>query len=259
MKKPSSTTPRDDVWNDTAPADQQPTHTELLPSSVNDLKPTPRYKEPEFDLEGLMTDFPTARELEKFIYDQTGIALNLKGRANKLKYQVAMDVLNGVSPGEEYVTKENPYLDKNELIPEEPLPPVPERDPTLPAPSEMQNLFHSKFVPHPDPEMRALDAKVTVCFRKYKNGMISYEVEGPLEKRNFGEKVDKFGRSRPEIVKWLDPRSGEQLMRNRDGSMTFMGQRLKALMQKHRVWDRWIDREFVGLVQDIIDNPWANS
>jgi hypothetical protein len=259
MKKPSSTTIKDDVWNDTAPADETIDTEQDLPSSVDDLKPQRTRVELEFDLEGLMTDFPTAKELEKFVYDQTGIALNLKGRANKLKYQVAMDVLNGISPGEEFTTKENPYLDKNELIPEEPLPPVPARDAALPPPGEMQNLFHSKFVPHPDPEMRAIDAKVTVCFRKYKNGMISYEIEGPLEKRNWGEKVDKFGRSRPEIVKWLDPRSGEQLMRRQDGSMTYMGQRLKALMQKHRVWDRWIDREFVGLAQDIIDNPWGNQ
>jgi hypothetical protein len=47
-------------------------------------------------MEGLMTDFPTAKELERFVYDQTGRVLNLKGRANKLKYQVAMDVLNGL-------------------------------------------------------------------------------------------------------------------------------------------------------------------
>jgi len=54
--------------------------------------------EPLYDLEGLMTDFPTARELEKFVFDQTGHVLNLKGRSNKFKYQTAMDVLNGASP-----------------------------------------------------------------------------------------------------------------------------------------------------------------
>ena len=40
-----------------------------------------------FDMEGLMTDFPNATELQKFVYDQTGIVLNLKGRANRIKYQ----------------------------------------------------------------------------------------------------------------------------------------------------------------------------
>ena len=35
----------------------------------------------EFDTEGLMTDFPTATDLERFVFDQTGVVLNLKGRA----------------------------------------------------------------------------------------------------------------------------------------------------------------------------------
>ena len=39
-------------------------------------------EEPLYDLEGLMTDFPTAKELEKFVFDQTGIVLNIKGRSN---------------------------------------------------------------------------------------------------------------------------------------------------------------------------------
>jgi hypothetical protein len=39
-----------------------------------------------------------------------------------------------------------------------------------------------------------------VVFRKYKNGMISYEVEGPIEPRPVGEKIDKFGRSIVEIL-----------------------------------------------------------
>ena len=50
-----------------------------------------------------MTDFPTAKELERFVYDETGIVLNLKGRANKLKYQVAMDVLNGVEVDQKFI------------------------------------------------------------------------------------------------------------------------------------------------------------
>jgi porphobilinogen synthase len=39
-----------------------------------------------------MTDFPTAKDLEKFLFDKTGVALDLKGRSNKYKYQ--MDVGN---------------------------------------------------------------------------------------------------------------------------------------------------------------------
>ena len=54
--------------------------------------PTPNN---DFDLEGLKTDFPTATELEKFVYDQTDVILNLKGRSNEMKYKVALAVLNG--------------------------------------------------------------------------------------------------------------------------------------------------------------------
>ena len=73
-------------------------------------------QEPLYDLEGLMTDFPTARELEQFVFDQTGHVLNLKGRSNKFKYQTAMDVLNGQTPEQYLIGGENPYLDKNDLI-----------------------------------------------------------------------------------------------------------------------------------------------
>ena len=74
-----------------------------------------------FDLEGLMTDFPTAKELERFVYDQTGIVLNLKGRANKLKYTVALDVLNGVEVDPAFVGVENPYIERIDMVPEDPV------------------------------------------------------------------------------------------------------------------------------------------
>ena len=56
-------------------------------------------------------------ELERFVYDQTGIVLNLKGRSNKFKYQTAMDVLNGKTPDSALLGSENPYLDKNDIVP----------------------------------------------------------------------------------------------------------------------------------------------
>ena len=95
------------------------------------VKPQPvQDTEPLYDLEGLMTDFPTARELEKFVFDKTGLVLELKGRSNKFKYQTAMDVLNGARPDEALLGKENPYVDKNDIVPAEPLKAVP------PAPPE---------------------------------------------------------------------------------------------------------------------------
>lgn len=218
-------------------------------------------KEFEFDLEGLMTDFPTATELERFVYDQTGVVLTLKGRANKLKYQVAMDVLNGVEVDSKFIGGDNPYIDRTELVPIDPLKEVPERSKLLPDRSEVQNLFYVPTFPHPDEEARAKDMKCHMLFRKYKNGMISYEILGPLQERPVGEKIDKFGRTRPEVIKWYDPRSGEQVAQREDGTLTPIGKRLRATMQTYRVnksnqWDVWVDREFVTLNESVASNPW---
>jgi hypothetical protein len=215
----------------------------------------------DFDMEGLMSDFPTARDLERFVYDETGVVLNLKGRANKLKYQIAMDVLNGTQVDPKYLGNENPYVDKAEMIPTEAMRPIPARDSSLPEHDQIQNTFFSPFIPHPDAEMRAQDGKVGCVFRKYRNGMISYEVLGPLDTRPVGEKIDKFGRVRPEMIVWVDPRTGEQLMVRADGSLTPMGRNLRAIMQKFRVnesnaWSVWIDREFAEMESSTLNNPW---
>ena len=61
-------------------------------------KPGETNIEPLYDFEGLMTDFPTAKDLEKFVFDQTGIVLNLKGRSNKFKYQKACLLYTSPSP-----------------------------------------------------------------------------------------------------------------------------------------------------------------
>jgi len=215
----------------------------------------------EYDMDGLMTDFPTAKELERFVFDETGIVLNLKGRANKLKYQVAMDVLNGETVDPKFVGGDNPYIDKTELIPVEDLKTVPPKDPSLPGNDELQNIFVSNAIPHPDFEARMQDKKVSVYFRKYKTGQISYEIVGPVDQRPHGVKLDKYGRERPEIIKWVDPRTGEQVIVREDGSMTPQGRKLRAMMQTFRVnksnhWDTWIDREFVSLNDAVASNPW---
>lgn len=215
----------------------------------------------DFDLEGLMTDFPTAKDLERFVYDETGVTLNLKGRANTLKYQVALDVLNGNEVDPKFLTGTNPYVDKADLIPTEELQNAPARDRTLPARDTQQNAFYSPFIPHPNDDERAQGKKVQTMFRKYANGMISYEIMGPLEQKPHGEKIDKFGRARPEIIKWVDPRTGEQVVMREDGTLTPQGKRLRAMMQTMKVnksnqWDVWIDREFVSLNDSVAANPW---
>lgn len=258
MRK-SEPTPREpeqavNVWDDVPvdPAKTQPPIT------------TPIVSAPEFDIDGLMTDFPTATELERFVFDSTGIVLNLKGRANKLKYQVAMDVLNGQEIDPRFIGTDNPYLERADLIPVEALRETPARDSTLPDPDQMQNSFVSRFMAHPDPDFRAQDRKVDCLFRKYRNGMISYEVLGPLDQRPHGEKMDKFGRLRPEIIRWVDPRTGEQVIVRRDGTLTPVGRNIRAVMQTLRInnsnwWDTWIDREFVSLEGGELRNPWDIS
>jgi len=215
-----------------------------------------------FDMEGLMTDFPTATELQKFVYDQTGIVLNLKGRANKVKYQIALDTLNGMTPSEEFLGSENPYLDRNEVIPEEPLRELPPKDPEILAAGPMVTRFGTNVFPHPDPDWRASDQKAQVVFRKYSNGIITYEVLGPIAKRAVGTKINKFGNKQPEKIVWIDPRTGEQIIRNAAGQLTPLGTRLKAFMQRQKVnksnqWDTWIDRDFVAADNMIMDNPWG--
>jgi hypothetical protein len=220
--------------------------------------------EPLYDLEGLMTDFPTAKELEKFVYDQTGTVLNLKGRSNKFKYQTAMDVLNGATPDEYLLGSENPYLDKNDLIPVDELKKLPAR------PDEVQGQqcvasFISKTFQHPDPDWASQGQKCEVVFRKYMNNVITYEIIGPISTRAVGTRVNKFGKEVPEKYTWVDPRTGEQVIRRENGSYTPVGTRLKSAMQRTKInksdyWATWIDRDFVIMDGSSAgaDSPWGN-
>ena len=239
------------------------------PVSLNDLiteKPKSKktkevHVESDYDIEGLMTDFPTANLLERFVYDETGVVLNLKGRANQLKYKIALDVLNGVDIDTKYIGDENPYIDKNDIVPEEPLKQLP------PQPAEVYGhipvtQFQCDTFPHPDPEWRAQDQKCQVVFRKYTSGLITYEVLGPIGKKAVGTRINKFGQPQPEKIVWIDPRTGEQVIRDNNGKLTPLGTRLQAFMKKQKVnksnqWDTWIDRDFVAANNMILDNPWS--
>lgn len=259
----------DNIWDDETP-DTTPAPSAKTSRAKSDTKsadkparpaPAPMTEAPEYDIDGLMTDFPTAKDLERFVFDETGIVLNLKGRANKLKYQVAMDVLNGSEVDPKFLGSDNPYLEKTDLVPEEALKELPARSPTLPSREQVQNEFFTAFVPHSDPEYHAQGRKMHCTFRKYKNGMISYEVLGPIEPRPVGEKIDKWGKVRPEIIKWVDPRTGEQLMQREDGTLTPIGRRLKAMMQTFKYnntnqWLVYVDRDFISLDQAAAVNPW---
>ena len=268
MQKKNTSTPRNDTnpWIDTVSDIPTAAITEPVAQA---LKPGAESVAPSitdsvfttYDLEGLTTDFPTATELERFVFDQTQVILNLKGRANKLKYQVAMDVLNGVAVDPAFIGTGNPYLEKADMVPEEPMKTLPPRDRAIPDRVDVQNEFFTAFVPHSDPEYHAQGRKMHVTFRKYNTGMITYEVLGPIEPRPVGEKIDKFGRIRPEIIRWVDPRTGEQIVQHTDGSFTQVGRRLKAMMQTMRYndtnqWLRYIDRDFISMNLRAALNPW---
>lgn len=263
-RKPVTNEERD-VWAD---IDESQAPAQITEEPVEPVKkhPTmPRTTQAgQYDIEGLMTDFPTAKELERFVFDETGIVLNLKGRANKLKYQVAMDVLNGEEVDPAFIGSDNPYVDKADLVPVEELKPAPARDASIPHISTLQNSFHSRQVPHPDPDFRSTGKHCDVTFRKYDNGMITYEILGPIDQRPVGEKIDKFGRLRPEIIKWVDPRTGEQVVKHPNGMLTNTGKKLRALMMAKRVnntdqWTVWIDREFLSVDGKAIANPWDSD
>ena len=217
-------------------------------------------KDLDYDLEGLMADFPTATELERFVFDQTNIVLNLKGRSQAVKYATALDVLNGKEVDAKYITGGNPYLDKTDLIPEEPLKPIPDRDPRLPDESTLAHTFFTSQLPHPDPESRSRQQHCDVQFRKYRNGAISYEILGPLEPRAEGKKLDKYGKERPEIMRWLDPRTGEQVVKLPNGEFTEMGIRLKAQFERKNspvrgMWFR-VDRNIVSSDPSMLHDVW---
>jgi len=254
-------------WADTSPNQPEKIPAKVAPAAVKKSTTPVKPAAPvatsnaDFDLDGLMTDFPTATDLERFVFDQTGVVLNLKGRANKLKYQVAMDVLNGNEVDPKFIGDGNPYLDKTEMVPEEPMKTLPERDASIPPLSETQNEFYTAFVPHSDEQYRAQGRRMHVNFRKYKNGCITYEVLGPIEPKPHGEKIDKFGRIRPEIIKWVDPRTGEQIVQREDGTLTPVGRRLRAMMQTFKFndsnqWIKYVDREFISLDRAAAENPW---
>ena len=259
------TTPTDTTPNPWDEADNT-----VQPVTPDAVKSTPKKPELElrireddrdFDIEGLMTDFPTARDLERFVYDETGVVLNLKGRANKLKYQIAMDVLNGTGVEPKFIGTDNPYLEKTDLVPEDPMKELPPRDPGLPPLTNVQNTFFTAFVPHSDPGYHAQGRRMHCLFRKYQEGVITYEIIGPIEPKPEGEKLDKWGKLRPEIIRWVDPRTGEQIVQRADGSFTPIGRRLKAMMQTMRYnntnqWLKYIDRDFITLDRKAAINPW---
>ena len=210
-----------------------------------------------YDIEALKQDLPSAKELAQFVYDRTQIALDLIGKPKDEQYQVAKNALEGKKVPSEYLTGENPYVDKKELVPEDPLPTMPPRSPDLPSRDAQIHFFGATNMPHPlDPQS---DRRVFIDFRKYENGLITYQVMGPLEKVAVGERINKYGQKVPEKFTWIDPRTPEQIMRRADGTFTERGRGLYTYCVGEKGGGIWsmIDREQVSISAKNIANPWA--
>ena len=210
-----------------------------------------------YDIEALKADLPTAKELAQFVFDKSNIALDLIGKPKEEQYLVAKNALEGKKVPSDYLSDENPYVDRRELIPEDPIPTLPARSPDLPPEDALVHFFGATNMPHPlDPQS---DRKVQINFRKYDNGIITFQIVGPVEQVAIGEKLNKYGQRVPEKYSWIDPRTPESVCRRADGSFTEKGRGLYTYCIGEKGAGIWtlIDREIVSISQKNIANPWA--
>jgi hypothetical protein len=210
-----------------------------------------------YDIGSLKEDLPTAKELAQFVYDKVNISLDLIGKPKEEQYTVAKNALEGKKIPSEYLTDENPWVDKKDTIPEDPLRVMPKRNPDLPDPEAQVHYFGATNMPHPlDPQS---DKKVYIDFRKYENGLITYQITGPVEQIPVGEKTNKYGQRVPEKYSWIDPRTEERILRNPDGTFTKEGRGVHTFLIGEKGGGVWtlIDRDIVSISSKNIADPWA--
>jgi hypothetical protein len=210
-----------------------------------------------YDVEALKADLPTAKELSQFVYDKTQIALDLIGKPKEEQYLVAKNALEGKKIPQEYQTDENPYIDRKELIPVDEMKKVPPRPTDLPPEEARIHFFGATNMPHPlDPQS---DKKVMINFWKYENGMITYQISGPVEQVAIGSRINKFGQTQPEKYAWIDPRTEEILLRRQDGSYTEKGRGIYSYCIGEKGAGIWplIDKDIITFTEKNIANPWA--
>ena len=210
-----------------------------------------------YDIEALKADLPTAKDLAQFVYDKTQIAIDLVGKPKEEQYIVAKNALEGKKIPLEYQTDENPYIDRKELIPVDEMKKIPPRPDDLPPESSRVHFFGATNMPHPlDPQS---DRKVMINFWKYDNGMITYQVSGPIEQIAIGSRINKFGQTQPEKYSWLDPRTEEILLRRQDGSFTEKGRGIYSFCIGEKGAGIWplIDKDVITFTEKNIANPWA--
>jgi hypothetical protein len=210
-----------------------------------------------YDIASLKEDLPTAKELAQFVYDKVNVSLDLVGKPKQEQYEVAKNALEGKKVPSEYMTDNNPYVEKKDTIPEDPLRKMPKRNIDLPDEDAQVHYFGATNMPHPlDPQS---DKKVYIDFRKYENGLITYQITGPVEKIAVGEKLNKYGQTVPEKYTWLDPRTEERILRNPDGTFTKEGRGVHTFLIGEKGGGIWtlIDRDIVSISSKNITDPWA--
>jgi hypothetical protein len=212
-----------------------------------------------YDIDALKADLPTAKELAQFVYDKTDstVSLDLIGKPKEEQYIVAKNALEGKKVPAEYLTGFNPYVEKRDTIPEDPLRKMPKRSIDLPDEEAQIHYFGATNMPHPlDPQS---DKKVYIDFRKYENGLITYQITGPVEKVPFGEKLNKYGQTVPEKYTWIDPRTEERVLRNPDGTFTKDGRGVHTFLIGEKGGGVWsmIDKDVVSISAKNIADPWA--
>ena len=210
-----------------------------------------------YDIQALKSDLPNARELAQFVYDKTSIALDLVGKSKDQQYVVAKAALEGKEVPKEFLSDENPYVDKKELIPEDVLPPMPGRDKDCPPEDSQISYFGATNMPHPfDPQS---DRKVAIDFRKYENGVVTFKIVAPVEKVAVGSRINKFGQTQPEKYEWLDPRTPEQVMKRADGTFTAKGRGLHTYCISEKGAGIWplIDKDIISINSKNVTDPWA--
>ena len=210
-----------------------------------------------YDIEALKADLPTAKDLAQFVYDKTGISLDLVGKPKEDQYMVARNALEGKKIPADFQTELNPYIDRKELIPVDEMKKVPPRPADLPDEGSRVHFFGATNMPHPtDPQS---DRKVHISFRKYDNGVVTYQVTGPVEQIAVGERINKFGQKQPEKFAWLDPRTEEIMLRRADGTFTEKGRGLYAFCVGEKGGGIWtlIDRNVLNIAEKNVTNPWA--
>lgn len=210
-----------------------------------------------YDIEALKADLPTAKDLAQFVYDRTQISLDLIGKTKEDQYLVAKNALEGKKVPTEFITDENPYVDRKEQIPVDEVRKLPPRSKDLPPEENQVHFFGATNMPHPlDPQS---DKKVGINFKKYDNGLITYQVMGPLEQIAVGTKINKYGQEVPERFSWIDPRTEELVMRNPDGTFTQKGRGLHTYLIGEKGGGVWslIDRDMTTVTAKNIADPWA--